>query len=253
MNLKTFTQTLEEIAPPALAESWDNTGLLLEPLQPQEIQTVLLAIDLTDAVALEAVEKGADAVIAYHPIFFSGVQRLDTSTSQSRAALRLIQNNIALYSPHTALDAAPGGVNDWLATLVGPGKISRTEFGGARTVTLETPIALDALAQRIKAALQLDSIRGAQAHDRLITKIALCAGAGTEAFRGIDADVYWTGEMKHHDVLGFKEAGISTLLCGHTETERGYLAILRDRLHAATGNQLTALLSVQDTAPLKDL
>jgi len=253
MKLKIFIQTLEAIAPPELAESWDNTGLLIEPLISRDIQTILLCIDLTDAVAREAIQKKADAIITYHPLFFRGLTRLVKTDPQAQVAMRLIQNNIAVYSPHTALDAAPGGVNDWLADLLGEGDIYCAETGGARIVELTTPLKLPALGKRIKQKLHLKQITTAKASDKPIKTIAVCAGSGTEALRGLQADCYFTGEMKHHDILASIEKGTSVILCGHTETERGYLAILRHRLVAEGEPELKLILSTADTSPLETI
>ncbi|MCK5844264.1 MAG: Nif3-like dinuclear metal center hexameric protein [Victivallales bacterium] len=251
MKLKTFIQYLEEIAPPELAEEWDNTGLLIEPLKGRDIQKVLLTIDLTEAVAREAVQKRVDAIVTYHPLFFGGFQRLEKSNPQARAAMRLIQENIAVYSPHTALDAAPGGVNDWLADALGDGDLFCAETGGARIVELASPVKLPTLGNRVKDKLRLKMIKLAKANDKPIKTIAVCAGAGIEALRGIKADGYLTGEMKHHDVLGAKEKGISVILCGHTETERGYLKILRRRLLTETEQSVDILISKADATPLQ--
>jgi len=251
MKLKTFIQALEEIAPPELAEEWDNAGLLIEPLKARDIKKVLLTIDLTEAVAREAVRKNVDAIVAYHPLFFGGFQTLEKP--QARVAMRLIQKDIVVYSPHTALDAAPGGVNDWLADALGDGDLYCTETGGARIVELLTPVKLPTLGKRIKGNLRLHHLKTAKASDKAIKTIAVCAGAGIEALRGIKADCHLTGEMKHHDVLGAKETGISVILCGHTETERGYLKILRRRLLSETEQAIDILISKADAAPLKTL
>lgn len=251
MKLKTFINCLEEIAPPELAESWDNTGLLIEPLKSRDIKKVLLTIDLTEAVAREAVKVKADAVVTYHPLFFGGFQCLEKTNPQARAAMRLIQKDIAVYSPHTALDAAPGGVNDWLADALGDGDLYCTEEGGARIVELLSPVKLPTLGKRIRDGLRLRHIKTAKASDKSIKTVALCAGAGIETLRGIKADCYLTGEMKHHDVLGAVETGTSVILCGHTETERGYLKILRRLILAETEKAVEVLISKEDAAPLK--
>jgi dinuclear metal center YbgI/SA1388 family protein len=250
MKLKAFIRTMEEIAPPELAEEWDNTGLLIEPLVPREIRTVLLTIDLTEAVAREAIRKKADWITAYHPLFFGGLHALEKSSPQARTALRLIEKGIGVYSPHSALDAAPGGVNDWLADLLGDGDLYCAENSSARIVDLAKPIGLTTLGKRIREALHLKTIRLTGAGRRPVKTIALCAGAGIEALRGIKADCYLTGEMKHHDVLGSVECGTSVILCGHTETERGYLPVLRRRLIAEAETPLKILISTADRPPL---
>ena len=251
MKLKAFIQTLEEIAPLDLAEEWDNPGLLIEPLKMRDINKVLLCIDLTEAVAREAIQKKVDAIVTYHPLFFGGFQALEKSNPQARTAMRLIQKDIAVYSPHTALDAAPGGVNDWLADTLGDGDLYCAETGGARIVELTSPVKLPTLGKRIKSNLRLHHLKTATASNKAIKTIAVCAGAGTEALRGIKADCWLTGEMKHHDVLGAKETGTSVILCGHTETERGYLKILRRLLLAETEKTVEVLISKADAAPLK--
>jgi len=251
MKLKTFIDCLEEIAPLELAEDWDNPGLLIEPLKSREINKVLLTVDLTDAVAREAIKWKADLIVTYHPLFFGGFQRLDKSTPQARSAMRLIQKDMAVYSPHTALDAAPGGVNDWLADALGDGDLYCSESGGARIVELAAPVKLPTLGKRVKESLRLRHIKTATANDKPIRTVALCAGAGISALRDIQADCFLTGEMKHHDVLGAVERGTSVILCGHTETERGYLKILRHRLLSETEKTVDVLIAKEDAAPLK--
>jgi dinuclear metal center YbgI/SA1388 family protein len=80
--------------------------------------SVLLTIDLTRAVANEAIQRGDSAVIAYHPIIFRGLKALTLGDSQQQSLLRLASAGISVYSPHTAVDAAPGGLSDWLADIV---------------------------------------------------------------------------------------------------------------------------------------
>ena len=251
MKLKTFIQTLEEIAPLELAEEWDNPGLLIEPLKSREISKVLLTVDLTGAVAREAVQKKVDGIVTYHPLFFGGFQKLEKSNPQANSAMQLIQNNIAVYSPHTALDAAPGGVNDWLADALGDGDLYCAETGGARIVELASPVKLPILGKRIRDNLKLKHIKTAAASSKAIKTIALCAGAGISALKDIKADCYLTGEMKHHDVLGAVERGTSVILCGHTETERGYLKILRRLILSEAEKAVDVLISKADAAPLK--
>lgn len=250
MKTRELIQTLEKIAPPELAEEWDNTGLLIEPLKAREIKTVLLTIDLTEAVAREAIRLKADFIVAYHPLFFGKFQTLEKSNPQARTAMRLIEKGIGVYSPHTALDAAPGGVNDWLAGFF-DGEV-RAE-GLARIVKLKKAVSFPMFGTTVKDKLRLKHLKIAKANDRPVKTVALCAGSGIEALRGIKADCYLTGEMKHHDVLAAVQDGIGVVLCGHTETERGYLKLLRRRLLAEAGEPLNVLISKTDRAPLGSL
>jgi dinuclear metal center YbgI/SA1388 family protein len=121
---------LEDIAPLRHAESWDNVGLLLAPLAdrvdasaPPSVRRALLCIDLTDAVLEEVLAGGFDLVVAYHPPLFRPIQRLRPAEPGERRMIALARAGVAIYSPHTALDAAPDGVNDWLSAGLGPGEV----------------------------------------------------------------------------------------------------------------------------------
>ncbi|KAK3173525.1 hypothetical protein OEA41_006855 [Lepraria neglecta] len=113
---------MRKLYPEELADkSFDNTGLLLEaPFDPirRQMNSVLLTIDLTKAVADEAIERKDCVVVAYHPIIFRGLKSLTLAESQQQSLLRLALEGISVYSPHTAVDAAPGGLGDWLADIV---------------------------------------------------------------------------------------------------------------------------------------
>ena len=120
---------LEGLAPLSHAEEWDNVGLLLEPLAdrrdpqaPPSVRRVFFCIDLTEPVLEEALGADADLVVAYHPPIFRPLKRLGTRAAGERLVQRAVRAGIAVYSPHTALDAAPGGVNDWLADGLGAGQ-----------------------------------------------------------------------------------------------------------------------------------
>ncbi|KAJ5482912.1 hypothetical protein N7539_006358 [Penicillium diatomitis] len=121
-----FTQAvvgaMRKLYPEELADkSFDNTGLLLEaPFEPTRRQknSVLLAIDLTTAVADEAIKRQDSAIVAYHPIIFRGLKSITLADTQQRSLLRLAQHGISVYSPHTAVDTVPNGMADWLCDVV---------------------------------------------------------------------------------------------------------------------------------------
>jgi dinuclear metal center YbgI/SA1388 family protein len=257
MKLQDIIQKLHEIAPLNLAEDWDNVGLLINPLKPKQIKKVLLTIDLTEAVADEAIAEKADLILTYHPILFRPASRLNSENAYDRTVMKLIQKNLAVYSPHTALDAVIGGVNDWLADGVGEGEVSilqpipNSDAGQGRLVELKRPVKLKTLAQRIKTYLNLKNLRLAEAaEDTSIKTIALCAGAGTDAFKGIQADCFLTGEMSHHNALAATLSGSHVILCEHTNTERGYLPSFGKILKKALGDSVEIVVSEVDADPI---
>jgi dinuclear metal center YbgI/SA1388 family protein len=112
------TGLMEELAPKKYAVENDRIGLQLGTLQ-KEIRKVLVALDVTDAVADEAVAMGADLIIAHHAIIFRPLAKIDTASPAGSLFERLIKNDIAVYISHTNLDTADGGMNDWMADAVG--------------------------------------------------------------------------------------------------------------------------------------
>ncbi|KAL4955674.1 NGG1p interacting factor 3 [Aspergillus filifer] len=119
---RAVVSSMRKLYPESLADkSFDNTGLLLEaPFHPSRRQnnSVLLTIDLTRAVADEAIKRKDSVVVAYHPIIFRGLKSLTFNDPQQQSLLRLAAGGISVYSPHTAVDATPGGMGDWLCDVV---------------------------------------------------------------------------------------------------------------------------------------
>ncbi len=261
VELAQVVVALEDLAPRRLAGSWDNVGLLLQGTRP--VRRIHLCIDLTEAVLAEALAAGADLVVSYHPPLFQGVKRLTEATASGRVVLEAVRAGVHVYSPHTALDAAAGGLNDWLleafgeVTDVAPLEPDALEpdVGAGRRATLAAPAELGPLVDAIKAHLALDAVRVAAPADlrrgeRRVTRVAVCPGAGGSLFAGVrDVDLLLTGEMRHHDVLARVGEGVAVVLTDHTNTERGYLPRLADRLESAlTGVEVR--VSAVDADPL---
>ncbi|MFB3894316.1 MAG: Nif3-like dinuclear metal center hexameric protein [Phycisphaerae bacterium] len=116
MRVSEVVAELEKLAPPSLAAGWDNVGLLVGDAD-EEVRKVLLCIDLTEPVLAEAARTGARMVMAYHPVIFKPIGRLTAQAAP--AAYKAARAGLAVYSMHTALDAAVGGTNDALADLLG--------------------------------------------------------------------------------------------------------------------------------------
>lgn len=108
---------LERTAPRALKEDWDNTGLLCGDAGAQ-VTGALLSLDITDEVAEEANERGANLIISHHPLIFHPLSCV-TAQGEGEIVYRLIANGLSAICMHTNLDAASGGVNDALADALG--------------------------------------------------------------------------------------------------------------------------------------
>jgi dinuclear metal center YbgI/SA1388 family protein len=109
---------LERFAPCATAADWDNVGLLLgDPAAA--VTRVMTCLTVTEDVVEEAVRDQVNLIVSHHPVLFRGAKKLTTSTADGKLILPLLQANVAVYSPHTAFDNCPGGINDILCRRLG--------------------------------------------------------------------------------------------------------------------------------------
>lgn len=235
MRLEEFIQAVELHAPRALAQAWDNPGLLVEPLS-KDITRVLVALDCTPEVVLEAAHCGATLILTHHPLFFKPVQRLFHSDPETAAAYMLVQKGIGLYAAHTNLDSALGGVNDALANALGLEEVSALVLADAAHATsptgigrvgrLKAPMPLGAFAAFARDTLQA-AVRYGGAASMPVVRVAVVGGSGGDYLKeakAAKADVLLTGEVRHNQALDAAVLGIGVVEAGHYETERVVLA-----------------------------
>ncbi|KPI85534.1 NGG1 interacting factor 3-like protein [Leptomonas seymouri] len=273
--LQRVARVMHDVAPLSLADqSWDNVGVLLESPAPNRKNVVMLTIDLTPAVMEECLRKGVEVIVAYHPPIFRSIKRLLLQDPKQRVLLEAAMAGMSIYSPHTSLDAAEGGINDWLASLVAgngnytaapiqptasyaPNAKEQTENTGmGRVVQLEEEVEFSTLVESLKRQLDLATVRVALPDQwepsHRVSSVALCAGSGSGVFRSLRrrVDVLLTGEMGHHEVQAANAAQQAVILCEHTNTERGFLkAVLQSKL-ASQLDGSTVCVAEADHDPL---
>ncbi|MBW8243748.1 Nif3-like dinuclear metal center hexameric protein [Muricauda oceani] len=118
MTVTEIAKVLEELAPLAHAEDFDNVGLLVGDPK-MNVKGVLVTLDTLENVVDEAIEKKCNLIVSFHPIIFKGLKRLTGSNYVERVVLKAIANNIAIYSMHTALDNSKMGVNAKICEVLG--------------------------------------------------------------------------------------------------------------------------------------
>ena len=114
MKISEVINCLEQFAPPALQEDYDNAGLLIGSPQ-DECSGILTTLDVTENVIDEAARKNCNLIVAHHPIIFKGLKKISRNTYVERCIIAAIKNNIALYAIHTNLDNVVNGVNQKIA------------------------------------------------------------------------------------------------------------------------------------------
>ncbi|SMO39390.1 Nif3-like dinuclear metal center hexameric protein [Solitalea koreensis] len=118
MQLQQLITYLEQLAPLALQEDYDNAGLIVGS-PDREVKKAMVSLDCTEAVVDEAIAQGADLIIAHHPIVFRGLKKLNGKTYVERTVMKAIKNDIALYAIHTNLDNVADGVNAKICEKLG--------------------------------------------------------------------------------------------------------------------------------------
>lgn len=117
-TVQSICQLIEQVAPPALQEGYDNAGLQVG-CPHMEVRGVLLCIDVTEAVVAEAVAKGCNLIVSHHPLLFGGLKRLTGQSEVQRCVMEAVKHDIAIYSAHTNLDNVLPGVNGKIAAKIG--------------------------------------------------------------------------------------------------------------------------------------
>ena len=118
VKIKDIANALEMFAPLPLQDDFDNAGLQIG-LTDAEVAGVLLCLDVTEAVVDEAIASGCNLIISHHPVIFKPLKRITGSNYVERCIIKALANGIAIYSAHTNLDNAPGGVNYRIAEILG--------------------------------------------------------------------------------------------------------------------------------------
>lgn len=223
---------LEELVPIEMAESWDNVGLMVGK-GDNPVKRILLALDITEEVVRQAIEKKCEMIITHHPLIFKGLKSITDSEWQQELILTLIENKIAVYSAHTNLDSVSSGVNDVLAKKL---KLDDTEVlddvSNIGRIGYYPQTSLKEFAVFVKEALRADYVVTADAR-KSVHKVAVCGGAGSDFIKlalSKGADTLVTGDLKYHEAQQGVFSGLNIIDAGHQCTELPILEHLADRL-----------------------
>ena len=215
---------IEEFAPLNTMQKWDNSGWQIN-LGIIDTNRILLALDVTQSTVDEAINKKCDLILSHHPIFFNSIK-----TIESPFIIKAIQNNIQVYSAHTNLDIAQGGVSEYLAEKCGFTDLD-TAFEFIKYKQFDEEKNFSKLISTLKTIFSLPSVRVVNSQRKTYKSIAFCSGSGAEYIQELEKigiDVFITGDLKHHQALNATNMTIVDL--GHFHSERFVVEIFENIL-----------------------
>jgi dinuclear metal center YbgI/SA1388 family protein len=243
--LADIIEVLEHMAPPSLAEGWDNVGLQIG--DPHRwINSVWVALDPGPDVVAAACRSQVDLLITHHPLFFHPVQRVQTDTPLGAVIELAVRHGLAIYCLHTNWDAVSGGLNDVLARRLGlrhlrplrrsQGASDRRLHGIGRVGRLVRTRDLCDLAQEVKQRLGAVAVRMAGDPRLEVQHVALATGSGGSLvgdFLGTEAEVFISGDLRYHEVRDIEYARRGVIDVGHFHSEHLTVDAIVQRLRRA--------------------
>lgn len=255
MRLREVIDALERLAPPRLQDEWDNSGLQVG-FPETEISGILVCLDITEAIVEEAVAAGCNLIVSHHPLLFKPLRQVSDTTYQQRCVVRALAAGISIYSAHTSLDNAPGGVNHKIAALLGLQELrwllpKEGEDAGSGLVGELPQGETDSdFFARMKRIFGVQCLRHSAPDGRQIRRVALCGGAGAfllrEAVRA-GADCFLSGEFHYHDY--FENGGVLLCELGHYQSEQYTQDLLQTYLEAHCPG-IRVVKTARDTNPI---
>jgi len=253
---------MEEYAPLSFAFEHDNVGLILGS-RDAAVTKVMVALELTNSVTDEAVANGVNIVVTHHPPFKGQINRITGDDALGRRMLKLLRNDIALYSAHTNLDVAVGGTGDALADIIGVKNrvpldnkhVPAEGIALGRVGELSEPCKLGELARRIKTRLCLDAVWMTGDPARMVYKLGVCGGsaAGREYIalaKAAGCDAYVSGDVTHHNAQFAADLDIGLIDATHYGTEVILVKTIKDIIEAGAakaGAELAVIEPEGDT------
>lgn len=217
-------EKLEQLLPASLRCEWDNDGVMCMSDPEREVKKVLVTLDITEGAVEKAICEGFDVILSHHPLIFKKVAHLDVRDSVPRRLLKLAQSGITALSYHTRLDAAKGGVNDFLADALALLEVQELMVDGVpmgRIGTVQKTFSEEEFALYVKKCLSAEHIVMAKG-GKPIRRVAVVGGSAEEGIapaKMMGADAFVTGEAKYHTLSDAHLGGITVVAAGHYETE----------------------------------
>ena len=221
MTIKNLYKKLSNFYPEKLRCEWDNDGIMCCENFDKEVVKILVALDVTSATIDFAIDNNFDLIISHHPLVFSSQKSLTPDKFTQAKLIKLIKNNVSVFSFHTRLDAANGGVNDVLCEKIKLQNVQVDEVEPiGRIGNLENELDLDSFAKYIKATLETPMVlfNG----NKPVNRVYVVGGDGKDLIsRAISkgADTLLTGRASYNTIIDANDIGLNIVEAGHFFTE----------------------------------
>lgn len=256
MLVSDVAKHLEKLANKNWAEGYDNVGLIIGNNQP--VNNILLALDVNMEVVDEAIQNDVNLIVTHHPYIFKGINKINSDTEQGNVIMKLIRNNISVYTAHTNLDSAFGGTNDVLfdkLELVNKKVIiENTDGCGLGRIGDIESTNLSGLLNKLKQIgfSNITYCEDKQGLSKQINKVGLCTGSCMQDMIlkvKDECDVYITGDVTYHVGQIAKNNDIAIVDITHYESEVIVLDSLMEYIQ--TEFDVNVLISEVDGQTLK--
>ena len=252
-TLGQIIKIMDQLAPPWLAEEWDNVGLQIgDPRLP--VGRIWVALDPSPEVVKAACGKDVDLLITHHPLIFSPLKSINFDTPGGSIIQMASQHQLAIFCAHTNLDIVRDGVNDVLAKRLGlkhlgvlqpvnagepPNNDNSPLVGGevqhgiGRIGSLAKTTRLKSLAMMVKEKLKLNFAKVTGNPELKVTQVAICSGSGSslmQTFISSGAQVYISGDIRYHDARDAENADRGIIDIGHFPSEHLMIKALAHQL-----------------------
>ncbi len=231
--LSKIIEVADGLFPFSYAEPWDNCGLQIgDP--GQFIQKLAVSLDPTPGTLSYAIDRGCQLLVTHHPVLLHPVSRIVEDEYVGRVVRAAIRGGVNVLSLHTNLDAAPGGLNDLLATRLGLNEVIKPERAPcARLGRLPEPLTVDELAVTVQDNLLVDRVAVVSAKTARVRSVFCASGSGM-SYLGqalhLKADVMITGDVKYHAAMEALGMGMAVIDPGHYGLEKYAVGLLSTSL-----------------------
>lgn len=222
MTVKELYEKICDRIPEHLACEWDNDGIMSSPDLSAEVSSALIALDVTEEIVDYAISRKFDLIISHHPLIFKPIDSVTEENHITRKVIKLLSNNVSVFSFHTRADKVTGGVNDLLADAIG--LVDTEPFGEeglGRIGNLPEETALEEFCNDVKISLEADGVRFADAYNP-VKRVAVVGGDGKDFVKDAvlaGADTYLSGRIGYNVMEEAAEMGINLVEAGHYFTE----------------------------------